>query len=156
MRFFQRVNMFKYQKHDKNMMNDAIRFIKKIKITASCWVWQGVKHKGYGQFHYNGKTVYAHRFSYELNIGKIPSGLQLDHLCRVRECVNPTHLEPVTNKINSYRGYSFAGINSRKTHCPKGHEYNIYNTIHRKNGRRACRTCKKIWNKNYRKKMRMR
>ena len=65
-------------------------------ILGSCWLWLGTKSKGYGQFKVNGVAVKAHRFAYELLRGPILSGLTLDHLCRVRACVNPSHMEPVT------------------------------------------------------------
>lgn len=128
-------------------IKDGLRFLSKIEITGSCWLWKGATLKGHSQIHYNGKTIYAHRMSYEMFKGEIPEGMQIDHLCRVRHCVNPNHLEVVNNRTNSYRGYSFAGINHRKTHCAKGHEYSEENTTHRKNGRRVCKQCKKIWDK---------
>lgn len=70
-----------------------------------CWIWKGrLDQKGYGHMNIGRKTIGAHRYLYELHIGKIPEGMQLDHLCRVRNCVNPNHLEIVTNKENSWRG----------------------------------------------------
>ncbi|MEE8234211.1 MAG: HNH endonuclease signature motif containing protein [Gammaproteobacteria bacterium] len=83
----------------------------------------------------------AHRVSYEMENGLVPKGLELDHLCRVRNCVNPQHVEPVTHKENCQRGE--VGINHRrKTHCNRGHPYsgdNLY--IVPKNGKRGCKTC---------------
>lgn len=76
-----------------------------------CWVWQltttQANHKGkggYGKIRVNGKDKLAHRHYYEQHVGRIPDGMQLDHLCKVRTCVNPTHLEPVTPLVNSRRG----------------------------------------------------
>ncbi|MEU7240240.1 HNH endonuclease signature motif containing protein [Streptomyces sparsogenes] len=83
----------------------------------------------------------AHRFAYETLVGPIPEHLQLDHLCRVRHCVNPDHLEPVSSRENTRRGRSQAGINGRKTHCQKGHPFDSANTYVWK-GSRACRTCR--------------
>ena len=83
----------------------------------------------------------AHRVAYELLIGPIPAGLELDHLCRNRLCVNPAHLEPVTRQTNQHRGASVSGISVRATHCPEGHPYDADNTYVRPNGHRVCREC---------------
>lgn len=101
-----------------------------------CWAWKGAQNnKGYGRVRFNSVAVYAHRLAYELLIGPIPDGLELDHLCRNRACVNPAHLEPVTHQENVARALF-------KTHCPKGHEYTDTNTI--RDGRsRKCRICKR-------------
>lgn len=96
---------------------------------SDCWPWiGGLDGHGYGTFGVRvspGKwrNEKAYRFAYELLVGPIPDGLHLDHLCRNRACVNPAHLEPVTNRVNGLRGESFAAKNARKTHCPRGHEY---------------------------------
>ena len=92
---------------------------------------------GYGQFHYKGKTCYAHRIAYELLVGHVPS--ELDHLCRNRRCVNPAHLEEVRHQENLARGEH---ANRNKVYCPKGHPYDAVNTYVHPNGReRRCRTC---------------
>lgn len=76
-----------------------------------CWIWTGNTMKdGYTHFKVSGKTVKAHRFSYELLIGAIPDNLALDHLCRIRNCVNPSHLEPVTQQVNILRGDGRAAL----------------------------------------------
>jgi hypothetical protein len=83
------------------------RFLAKVKKDSSgCWLWTGGrKPTGYGNFKAHSKsTVNAHRWSYEQHVGPIPDGLVLDHLCRVRHCVNPAHLEPVTTRVNLARG----------------------------------------------------
>lgn len=125
------------------------RFAKRYQVNASgCWLWLGGTSGGYGQF-FAGVVdgvrtrVYAHRFSYELHVGKVPSGLQLDHLCRVRRCVNPTHLEPVTAQVNTLRGNTLQARNKAKTQCPKGHVYDKANTRLNKNGGRACKACER-------------
>jgi hypothetical protein len=106
-----------------------------IEDAAGCWIWQGrIDYKGYGR---RGDDL-AHRLSYQQHVGPIPAGLQLDHLCRVRACVNPTHLEPVTNAENQRRSPL---VNSAKTHCPKGHPYDEENT-YRWRKARHCRSCK--------------
>ena len=96
---------------------------------------------GYGQFWVDGRMVKAHRWAYEYFIGPIPPGLQLDHLCRNRNCVNPAHLEPVTCKENLLRGDTLAASQLARTHCPQGHEYAGANLYVQSNGRRQCRTC---------------
>lgn len=95
---------------------------------------------GYGRF----KTKLAHRISYEWAWGEIPAGLQIDHLCRVRHCVEPGHLEAVTQRENILRGNGWSGRNARKTHCPRGHELVPGNLVKRgaaREGQRDCKTC---------------
>jgi hypothetical protein len=85
---------------------------------------------------------YAHRAVYEMEVGPIADGLEIDHLCRNRGCVNPAHLEPVTHKENVLRGATVPGLNAVKTHCLRGHEFDEENTRHiARNGRRVCRAC---------------
>ena len=116
---------------------------------SGCWVWMGTTNPGgYGLVGYNGKTKLSHRVAYELKFGPIPEGLDLDHLCRVRCCVNPDHLEPVSRSENLRRGET--GDNLVKsalsvTHCPSGHEYTPENTFLRKDrpGHRGCRACRR-------------
>lgn len=120
------------------------RFTKLFRITeAGCWQWTGhLDIGGYGSF-WNGKPIKAHRFSYEYYIGVIPEGLELDHLCRNRACVNPAHLEPTTRKINESRAIQNPH-NKLKTHCPAGHPYDIINTRFDKNGNRECKICSRM------------
>lgn len=123
------------------IVEPAIRFWTKVAFTPSCWLWRGYTRKGYGTFVPRvGQKMPAHRFAYEFCVARIPTGLTLDHLCRVRSCVNPDHLEPVTNRENVLRGVGLTARNAVKTHCLRGHEYTPQNTIQQANGR-ACRTC---------------
>ncbi len=89
----------------------------------------------------DGKMLYAHRVSYELFVDAIPDGLTLDHLCRVRHCVNPSHLEPVTMRENLMRGDTAAAKNAAKESCPQGHPYSGDNLRITPKGYRVCRTC---------------
>lgn len=110
---------------------------------TGCWLWTGqIGRRGYGQIGSgsDGRTLLTHRVSYELNVGPIPEGLTLDHLCRVRHCINPAHLEPVTARENILRGETLAAANIAKTHCPQGHPYSPENTYIYK-GSRSCRIC---------------
>jgi hypothetical protein len=109
---------------------------------SGCWIWIGtVGTKGYGRIAIKGKLYQAHRIVYELLVGPIPNGLQLDHVCRNRLCVNPAHCEPVDNKTNVLRGIGFAAQNAKKTHCSKGHLFDSENTRITNTGRRKCMAC---------------
>lgn len=120
------------------------RFLKKIEVHENgCWMWKGVLVGGYAQMYIYQRKVYGYRWTYILFKGAIPDGLQLDHLCRNRSCVNPDHLELVTQRENILRGIAPTAINARKTHCPKGHPYNEKNTYVWNNGRK-CRICHSI------------
>lgn len=105
---------------------------------SGCWEWTHCRSRGYGVVKGRG----AHRVVYELFKGPVPPGLQIDHLCRNRACVNPEHLEPVTARVNQHRSYSIAGINARKTHCDHGHELSG-NNVRRWRGKRICRACRR-------------
>lgn len=110
-----------------------------------CWPWTaGTARGGYGKFTIRpGVGVMAHRFSYTMERGPIPDGLQLDHLCRNPPCVNPDHLEPVTCRENLLRGNTFQARNAAKTHCDAGHEFTPANTRITRTGR-SCKACAKV------------
>lgn len=110
--------------------------------TGECWVWLGHVVAGYGVIRVNGVRMKAHRASYEHYVGSVPEGLTMDHLCRNKRCVNPAHLEPVTQAENNRR----KGIAYReaRTHCPHGHEWTPENTRPLPNGRRECRICRRL------------
>src|SRR2546426_6874926 len=97
-------------------------------LFGNCWLWLGHidKKSGYGKFGLycspnRSRTVSAHAYAYEATHGRVPAGLELDHLCRVRSCVNPFHLEAVTHRQNVLRGNGISAKRALKTHCPKGH-----------------------------------
>lgn len=120
----------------------------RVDVTAEgCWLWTGAKlASGYGSVRWQGRARVVHRVMYELEVGPIPAGLQLDHLCRVRACCNPTHLEPVTQAENVRRGHGFAGLNASKAECPSGHAYTPENTYRRPSAptTRECRICRRV------------
>lgn len=125
-------------------------FLRKVNKTATCWLWTaaraGGRNRDYGCFGDPGGERYAHRFAYKTWKGPIQEGLTIDHLCRNTLCVNPDHLEVVTQRENVARGESFSAKNSRKTHCLRGHEYTPKNTYIQRPGQRACATCRKLFN----------
>lgn len=108
---------------------------------TGCWVWRPPLHNtGYSQITVRRKKTSGHRAAYMLLKGEIPHDMVIDHLCRTRACVNPEHMELVTNKENLLRGEGFSAVNAKKTHCPQGHSYSEENTYMLR-GYRNCRTC---------------
>lgn len=120
------------------------RFFAKITVEENgCWIWIGAKRKGgYGSVRQEGQSRSPHRLSYEFFVAPIPPHLVIDHLCKTPACVNPSHLEPVTVRENTFvrsdKGY--AKVLARRTHCPQGHPYDATNT-YRYLGLRSCKTC---------------
>lgn len=113
---------------------------------SPCWVSdRATQPNGYTKITLDGRTMLTHRVAYEEWRGPIADGLQIDHLCRVRACCNPDHLEPVTPQVNSLRGNSVSGLASRRTHCPKGHPLSGDNLYRRRDKptHRGCLTCRR-------------
>ena len=109
---------------------------------SGCWVWSGrLTTPGYATYYLEGQYMNIHRYAYELWKGPIPEGLTIDHLCRVRCCVNPDHLEAVSHRENLLRGESPSARNHQKTHCFRGHLFDDVNTRFNKRGSRDCRQC---------------
>ena len=126
------------------------RFWARVEKTEGCWNWTaGVQQTGHGRFYADKKHVPAHRFSYELQVGAIPEGRVLDHLCRNPRCVRPDHLEPVTQRENVMRGDSVPPPNLPKENCPKGHPYDAANTYWTPKGHQDCRACRREASRRY-------
>lgn len=124
------------------------RFERHVERTLTCWLWTGsLTEHGYGHFGpVRGTTVKAHRFAYQQFVGPIPDDLPLDHLCRVRRCVNPAHLEPVTQRENLLRGDTSTAAFAAQTHCMRGHPLsgdNLYRPPNASN-QRHCRACRRM------------
>jgi len=121
---------------------------------SACWEWPGADNgTGYCQVWFEDRARYVHRLSYEMFRGPIPAGLEIDHLCRNRRCVNPEHLEAVPRSVNVTRAMPFrrrAGLSGRKTHCPAGHPYAGDNLYVPPSGEYRCRECSRTkWRELY-------
>ena len=125
-----------------------------IPLSTGCWLWTGaLSAKGYGHFKV-GTTAEesparAHRFAYEQLVGPIPAHLEIDHLCRVRHCVRPEHLDLVTTRTNVLRGKAPTAENARKTECVNGHSLEDPANVYQWQGRRKCRECRRAADRRY-------
>lgn len=122
------------------------RFWAKVRVddATGCWLWTAARKRGYGVFHFDGRQRLAHRLAFQALVGPVPEGLVLDHFaCDNPPCCNPEHVRPATVRENTLRSRSsFAGINSRKTHCHRGHPLDGEHLMLVPGGRQ-CRTCRK-------------
>jgi hypothetical protein len=119
------------------------RFWGRVDRSGECWTWTALTNRdGYGRFWFQGRGQLAHRVAHVLTIGEIPKGMEVDHLCRNRACVRPSHLEVVTRRENQLRGFGPPGIRARSTHCVHGHPFDDENT-RRYKGWRYCRACQR-------------
>lgn len=125
------------------------RFFEKVSRSPGCWIWTGAKNScGYGYATINSVRYLAHRVSYVIHRGEIPEGLVIDHLCRTPLCVNPSHLEVVTDAENTIRGNSPIAVAMAATHCKHGHEFsgdNLRIVTRKGKSHRRCRTCDKVY-----------
>lgn len=130
----------------KRGASDADRILFHTDRSGECWIWTACvdRRSGYGRVTIGGKSHYTHRIAYQAFVGPIPEGLDLDHLCRVRACCNPSHLEPVTPQVNMLRGMSVGAVAQRRDVCNHGvHDYATYGVTY-KDGRRHCRECDRL------------
>lgn len=134
--------------HDDHSVQERIRANVTVN-DAGCWIWnRSLGTAGYGQMYYQApgeraRMQSAHRTSYRVFIGPIPEGLELDHLCRVRRCVNPEHLDPVPHQTNVLRSpIAIGAINGAKTHCRAGHPFSAENTRFSMKGKQPMRVCR--------------
>jgi hypothetical protein len=146
-------------------MNLLDKIMARVEQLGGCWIWTGAASHGYGAIKvgYGRKAPMrpTHRVVYELMIGPIPTGLELDHLCRNRRCCNPTHLEPVTGAENRRRSplvgkasrpeviAALAAMRRSMNHCRNGHPYDDPNTGLRPDGSRRCRACSRMARQRY-------
>ena len=125
-------------------------FWQKVVKTESCWNWVGyLMPRGYGRTHIGKKNKLAHRATYEELVGPIPNGLDIDHLCRNRRCVNPGHLRPATRRQNLLAPGSLSPSKacSEKTHCYRGHPFDAGNYRIMRDGSRRCVVCERDYRK---------
>jgi hypothetical protein len=122
------------------LRTDWIALADQVRAASPCDLWTGYADpQGYGRARVGGRLTMAHRLAWERAHGPVPDGLELDHLCRVRSCVNLDHLELVTHRVNVLRGTGPSATKARQSRCVNGHD--LADAYRRRSGRRACRTC---------------
>lgn len=129
-------------------MPNRTQFWDRLVPSGDCWIYVGAMARGgYGRVKVGGSEYRAHRYAWLTLRGEIPDGLDLDHLCRNRACVNPDHLDPVPSAVNKSRGLMGSGncTTAVQTHCKRDHEFTPDNTYMWR-GRRKCRACQRIYN----------
>jgi len=115
-----------------------------IEDEGGCWPWQRARtERGYGVIQRDGRMSLVHRVAYELTRGDSPPGMTIDHLCRTRSCIRPSHMEVVTRGENTMRGNTITAALAAKTHCLRGHPFDSMNTQFRPSGARHCRACRR-------------
>lgn len=127
------------------------RWAEQVEWTPTCWIWRGAKRQvrpniWYGNIGLGGSTgrgLYAHRVAYELFHGPIPKGLEIDHVCRNKMCVNPDHLEAVTRSVNIRRAVPYRKPRKLEPYCKRGHPRTPETTYLRPNGQAECLPCKR-------------
>lgn len=120
------------------------------RIEGGCWRWTGAHiSTGYGQLDVGGKRKGVHRLAYTAFVGPIPEGMDIDHACNVRDCINPEHLRPMSHRDNILRSAGPPGLNAWKTHCKRGHEFTPENTRIPRPGHRECWTCRRAARREY-------
>jgi len=135
------------------IVNIAQRLLNRTDRTGKCWIWLGsCNDRGYGKMWDGSRLSYVHRLSYEAFVGPIPNGLTIDHLCRNRQCLNPEHLEPVTNRENILRGEGPSAKKARRTKCSGGHQLSGTNLMQSRLPYRQCRICFNEWQRQYKRK----
>ena len=123
------------------------RFWSHLDATGDCWEWTGCRRDGYGLVWWLCSMRSAHRIAYELLVEPIPDRFTIDHLCRNRGCLNPDHMEVVSIRVNTLRGYGRTAMQARRIHCPQGHVYDSPNIYRPRSGSRQCRACKRLRDK---------
>ena len=131
----------------KTLLHSFVSFIRSNE--AGCWEWIGrIDVGGYGQISVGKNMQQAHRVAYRLFGGKLQKGMVLDHLCRNRKCVNPRHLEQVTQRENVLRGEGAPAVNAKKEFCKNGHAL-VFENLYFHGNRRVCKACQKSFVKKY-------
>lgn len=132
-----------------DIRDKIIYLIKRVNIDPhECWNWN--ENRTYPTAYFDGNKEKAYRFSYSIFNGALKEGLVIDHLCRNPRCVNPEHLEQITNGENIRRGINPISENYKKTQCNRGHPFNVGNTYIRKDGKgRMCKACRKVNQSNF-------